>query len=350
MTAWRAARAGARVTVAAPAGEPPAAVVAAGMLGSWSEAADGEEDLHALMVRALGRWPDVAAELARASGRDPGHRPSGAVLAAARPEHIGLVRRRAQTIRAWGREAPWLGGDALREIEPGLGPDVAGGVDLAEEHQVEPRALLAALRAACEAAGVRFVDCAVAAVEGEVRVDGARLADGRRLRAGRVVLAAGHAAGRLGSRVAVRPVKGQILRLAGGGAQLPIRRTIRTPAVYLAPRDDEVVVGATMEERADRRVTAWAVRDLLDEALRVAPELAELELVEASAGLRPATPDGRPVIGEDPADGLVWAVGGYRHGVLLAPLAGEAAAAAALGEDVPDWARGLAPTRPAACA
>ena len=345
MAAWRAAQAGARVTVVAPSGEPPAGAVAAGMLGPWAEAVEGEEDLHALMVRALRRWPDVAGELAREAGRDAGYRPSGALLAAARPEHIGVVRRRVEVIRSWGQEARWLGAEALRDIEPGLGPDVAGGMDLADEHQVEPRALLAALRAAGATRGVRYVDGTVRALA----AGGVRLDDGRRLRAARVVIAAGHAAGRLAPGAVVRPVKGQILRLGGGGARLPIRRTIRTPGVYLAPRDDEVVVGATMEERGDRRVTAAAVRDLLDEALRVVPQIAELELIEAAAGLRPATPDGRPVIGED-ASGVVWALGGYRHGVLLAPLAAEAVVAAALGEETPGWARDLAPFRAPACA
>lgn len=349
MTGWRGAQAGARVTVIGAPGEPSAASVAAGMLGPWAEASEGEEEMHALMVRALGRWPAGAVELTRETGLDPGYRESGAVLVAARPEHIGVVRRRAETIRLWGGDAPWLGVGALRAVEPRLDPDVAGGLDLPAEHQVEPRALLHAPRVACAAHGVRLVDGEAVALEGEGRVRGVRLADGSRLTGDRVVLAAGHTAGRLSDRVAVRAVKGQMLRLSGGTGPLPIHRTVRTPGVYLAPRDGEVVVGATMEERGDRRVTAAAVRDLLDEAVRAVPEIGELELVEPSAGLRPATVDGRPVIGADPDGSLVRAVGGYRHGVLLAPLAAEVAAAAALGEAGPHWADALAPSRRVAC-
>ena len=75
----------------------------------------------------------------------------------------------------------------------------------------------------------------------------------------RVVLAAGWDAGALAGRVPVRPVKGQIMRLRpAAGAPLPIARTVRTPSVYLAPRDGEVVVGATSEERSDTTVTAEA--------------------------------------------------------------------------------------------
>ena len=95
------------------------------------------------------------------------------------------------------------------------------------------------------------------------------------------------------------------------------------------PRPDgRVVVGATQEERGDRDVTAVGVLDLLDDALRISPELAELRLAGTAAGLRPATADLRPAIGADD-DGLVWATGGFRHGVLLLPLAGAAIAAAA---------------------
>jgi glycine oxidase len=173
-----------------------------------------------------------------------------------------------------------------------------------------------------------------------------RLADGSVVSGGRVILAAGHAAGRLAARVPLRAVKGQVLRLrAHDGAPPPIARTVRTPSVYLAPRRGEVVVGATMEERSDTLVTAAAVAELLDEALRVVPEAGELELAEAGCGLRPATPDGLPALGADPHDDLVWAVGGYRHGILLAPLAAEVAAAAAAGGPVPGWAAPFAPTR-----
>jgi glycine oxidase len=344
-TAWLAARRGARVTVLDD-GRPPAAWVAAGLLGHLSEAADDDEALDALLARAAEAWPSMAEGLAGAAGLDPGYRRSGALLAASRPEHVAVLRRRLETIARRGRPAEWLPSSALRAIEPGLGPDVAGGAHLPEEHQAEPRALLAALRAACASAGAAVVPGRALALVGGRRAEGAVLDDGTEARASRVVLAAGWDAGAVAGRVPVRPVKGQILRLRpADGAPLLLGRAVRTPSVYLAPRDREVVVGATSEERSDTVVTAEAVHLLLDEALRVAPGLEELELAEASAGLRPTTPDGLPAIGEDPEDGLVWAVGGHRHGILLTPLAAEAAVGAAAGEPAPGWARVLSPAR-----
>jgi glycine oxidase len=148
--------------------------------------------------------------------------------------------------------------------------------------------------------------------------------------AGLVVLAAGCWSGSCSwlpesARPAVRPVKGQIVRLHGPADEPVIERTIRTPEVYVVPRaTGEVVVGATVEERGfDTTVTAGAVHELLREAYRAVPELAELEFVEASAGLRPGTPDNVPIVERGELDGLVIATGHYRNGILLAPTAAE---------------------------
>jgi glycine oxidase len=117
----------------------------------------------------------------------------------------------------------------------------------------------------------------------------------------------------------MRPVKGQILRLRG---EPLLNHVLRTPDVYLVPRaDGELVVGATTEEQGfDTRVTTWAVMDLLREAWRVLPGVAELEMSEAIAGLRPALRDHQPAIGLTAVEGLFVATGHYRHGIVLAPV------------------------------
>lgn len=319
--AWWLARAGHAVTLLDDGGRP-AAHVAAGMLGARSEAREDEADMLAPLTAAVDAWGPFAAELAAAAGAADLVVPSGALAAAVRPEHAALLRRRAATLDAAGVPARLLSGSEARAIEPGLGPAVSLALDLPEERQVEPRALLAALGGAARDAGVVRIRSAAASLlrDGRGRAVGVRDADGEVHPAAQVVLAAGHAAGRLAPGLGVRPVKGQILRLRSApGAPVPLARTIRTPDVYLAPRGDEVVVGATTEERADRHATAGAVADLLEDALRACPELREMELAEVGTGLRPATADGRPVVGRD-RDGLVLALGGYRHGVLLTPL------------------------------
>ncbi len=122
---------------------------------------------------------------------------------------------------------------------------------------------------------------------------------------------------------------------------------MHTPRCYVVPRaSGEVVVGATVEERGfDSRVTAGGVHRLLEAAWEVLPDVGELELVEASARLRPGTPDNLPVVGCGGLEGLVWATGHYRNGILLAPLTAEAVIAAIVDGDRAPLGAETAPDR-----
>jgi glycine oxidase len=171
------------------------------------------------------------------------------------------------------------------------------------------------------------------------------------VRAGTVVVAAGARSAGIGvpagAEIPIRPVKGQILRLGGDAAQPVSTRIVRTPEVYAVPRaDGRLVVGATVEERGfDTSVTAGGVLDLLRSAYEVLPGIAELELLDASAGHRPATPDNEPVVGEGSVPGLVWATGHWRNGVLLAPVTAEAVVALITDGELPPELRRFSPRR-----
>jgi glycine oxidase len=178
-----------------------------------------------------------------------------------------------------------------------------------------------------------------------VAIDG-----GERIDAPQVVLAAGCWSGAIfgvpdEDIPPVRPVKGQILRLRG--APEMIARTIRGGAVYILPRGDgRVVIGGTVEERGfDTSVTAGAVYELLREARALVPDVAELELVEASAGLRPGTPDNMPMVGDSTTPGLIVATGHYRNGYLLAPATADAVAGVLAGGAWPEATRPWSPAR-----
>jgi glycine oxidase len=167
-------------------------------------------------------------------------------------------------------------------------------------------------------------------------------ADGREHRAARVVLAAGAWSGTVPwlppeARPPVRPVKGQALILSGGVDERPCDRIVATERVYLVPRSDgRLVIGATVEERGfDVQVTAGGVHELLREAYRALPEIAELGLAEALAGLRPGSPDNAPMIGPGALEGLLLATGHHRNGILMTPLTAEAIAAQLAGERPP---------------
>jgi glycine oxidase len=329
--AWRAAEAGLSVIVL-DRDQPGAGAsgVAAGMLAPVTEASWGEEALLELNLASARRWPGFDGELRERAKASTGYEPRGALVVAVDRDDAEELRRLHRFQHSLGLDVSWLTRSECREMEPGLAPGIAGGIQAPQDHQVEPRALVRALVAALERAGGRLAaGTEVRAVEVANGRVAALATDEGRLVAGHAVIAAGCWSpaidGLAGEAPPVRPVKGQILRL--GGRRSPLAaRAVHTPRCYVVPRaSGEVVVGATVEERGfDDAVTAGGVQDLLEAAHEALPDVRELELLEASARLRPGTPDNLPVVGGGEVDGLVWATGHYRNGILLAPLTADA--------------------------
>jgi glycine oxidase len=227
------------------------------------------------------------------------------------------------------------------------------------DHQADPRRLLRALAKACQRAGVTLVDDHVDRVLTDAdRVLGVACSGGSEIHSPQVVLAAGarmSAIGGLppGAIPPVRPVKGQILRLRFP-PELPlpernVRGIVQGSSLYLVPRPDgELVCGATVEERGeDTSVTAGAVYTLLRDAQAILPAIAEAELVETAAGLRPGTPDNAPYLGKGSIEGLVIASGHYRNGILLAPVSANVVATVLADKPAPLWAVPFSPDRKA---
>jgi glycine oxidase len=350
--AWRAAMAGLAVTVVDPDQGDAASLVAAGMLAPVSEALFGEGALLRVNLLAVARFGSFAAELEEAAGRQVGLRREGTLAVAYDPGDYAALVRLTAFRRSAGLDAEELDSRACRKLESFLTPDVHGGVLFAGDWSVDNRRYAAALRAAAAAAGVRVLrDRVTEVLASGDRVRGVRLADGGDIGSDRVVAAAGCWTSAITGvpapvRAAVRPVKGQLLRLRHPDGMPPvithtIRATVRGADVYLVPRaDGEVVVGATQEERGpDRTVTAGAVHDLLRDAMSVLPVTSELELAETCAGLRPGTPDNGPVVGPAAGgadgsgpDGLLLATGHYRNGILMSPVTADAIVAHLTGQ------------------
>ncbi|HEY6780004.1 MAG TPA: glycine oxidase ThiO [Thermoleophilaceae bacterium] len=353
--AWRLAQGGAGVLVLDRADPPAGATrVAAGMLAPIGELAFGEPELLRMTVAAAEHYPDFVAGLEAASGLSSGYARHGALHIALDRDEAAELRRVHDLQRSLGLGAEWLPPRRCRALEPGLTPSFNGGVHAPDEAAIDPRRMTAALLAALEDAGVEVrsnVDV-VASLRAEDRIEGVRTGSGEELRAGHVILATGAWSGAEGwlpedARPPVRPVKGQILELRSPDGEPPCERIIASERVYLVPRPDgRLIVGATTEERGfDATVTAGGVHELVREAYRLLPDVAEMELVEAMAGLRPGTPDNLPLIGRSEIEGLVFACGHYRNGILLAPITGEAIAGMLAGEPTPDVLAGADPTR-----
>jgi glycine oxidase len=343
--AWRASQRGASVLVI-DAAEPPAGAtrVAAGMLAPIGELAFGEPELLRMTLAAAEIYPAFVAELEAASGLSTGFARTGALHIALDRDEAAELRRVHDLQRSLGLGAEWLPPRRCRQLEPGLTPSFNGGVHAPEEAAVDPRQLSTALLAVLAAQGVEVrtgEEVGEALLDGD-RLVGVRAQAGEEIHAGAVVLSTGAWSGAASwlpeeARPPVRPVKGQILELRALDGQPPCERIVASERVYLVPRPDgRLIVGATTEEQGfDTAVTAGGVHELLREAYRLLPDVAEMELVEAMAGLRPGTPDNLPLVGPGALDGLVLACGHYRNGILLAPLTGEAVAAVLAGQPLP---------------
>jgi glycine oxidase len=323
--------------------------VAAGMLAPVAEVEFGEAGRRVLELglRSAQMWPTFASSLQDAAGSAVGLMSTGTLLLARDQDDARELERQLSFRASLGLRVERLRSSEARALEPALAPTVRLALHAPEDHSVDPRLVLAALRRACVSAGVRVREHApVRRVELDAsreRVTGVSLEDGERCSAEQLVLAAGPWTGEIvglppDARVPVRPVKGQILRLhdpAGAGL---LRRVVRFDGGYLVPRTDgRYVLGATVEERGFAPLaTAGGVYELLRSARELVPGVSELEIEELSVGFRPGTPDNAPVIGRGALEGLMWATGHHRNGILLAPLTAELLAGVLAGDQPVD--------------
>ena len=313
--------------------EPGAAAswAGAGMLAPFTEAI-AHAAFESLCAESLARYPAFVAGLHACGGVDARLHLDGIVEAAFDDAGVARLRGDVAARVARGIAAEWLEPRDAHRLEPALRASVRGAAYSPNEGHVDNRRLGRALRAACDALGVR-----IDAFAGDVALE----ADARRvlgvrgpqgfIPADTVINAAGAWAAELAgvprdARVRVMPIKGQMLALA-----IPrefVRRVLWVPGAYLVPRDDgRLLVGATVEHAGfDVRVTAQGVRSLLDAALDALPALGAFAVAETWAGLRPGTPDALPYLGATSLGGYVLATGHYRNGILLTPATAHAIA------------------------
>ena len=351
---WRAAQRGLRVIVLDRAERPGAgtSAVAAGMLAPISETIATELPLMRLGLASVGAYPQFVEELSDTSGMDPGYLRCGTLLAARDGDEAEALARELELRHSLGLSVDRLRASEARRLEPALAPTLRLALEIPDDHAIDPRKLSAALAVALTRAGGELrVGAPVRAVaSAQDEITGVTLEDGAAIPADNVVVAAGPWSSSLdgipeGARIPIHPIKGQILRLHDPAGPGLLTRVLRMTGGYVVPRGDgRYVIGATMEERGfDTTVTAGGAFELLRNAFELLPSVTELVIDELSAGLRPATPDNAPAIGPGVLPGLHWAVGHYRHGILLTPITAELVVGALASEAaIPDE---FAPTR-----
>lgn len=311
--ALTAADAGWRVRVLDAGTDERASWVAGGMLGSLGEGHPGEDASLALSVESVRLWPALVKRL-----DDPGVvTATDSLFVAASATDIEYLRHLADFVWA-GQPATdaalqSVTGRDIRTLEPSLSSRLVGGYRAVGEWSVDNRRLLEALRAAATSAGAELVSARVESL-GDLGSDT------------QILLAAGLGTAALWPGVDLHAAKGEILRLRRTRWSVPppghvVRARLHGRAVYLVPREDGVVVGATQYEAegtADRAPQAGGVADLLADAIEVFPGLRTYELTEAGAGLRPCTADGLPIVTRVDTRTVV-ATGHGRNGIVLAP-------------------------------
>jgi glycine oxidase len=334
--AWRLAARGVPVAVF-DKGEAGAGAshAAAGMLAACCEAEPGEDALITLGRESQARWPAFAAELERASGMEVGLRSEGTLVVALTADDQARLNHQLVFQQKLGLPLQWISAAETRRREPHLAGKLAGAVFSPEDTQVDNRKLAAALRIAAEAAGASIREHrAVSAISSRAgRIDGVVLADGTKVAADMVVLAAGAWSRGIAGlapelRPPVRPIKGQMLALRMEAAAPLLSHVVWAPGAYLVPRQDgRLLIGATVEEKGyDASLTAGGILTLLEAAWRAVPAVEELPIDEMWVGHRPGSRDDAPILGAGPIEGLVYATGHHRNGILLTPITADAIA------------------------
>jgi len=330
--AWDLASRGADVVVIDARGIGKGATFAsAGILAPRIEGHSAE--LLRLALCSLGLYDSFISRLKRDAGREIEYERNGTLQIALQEDETASLQRSAAALATGHIPHSWLDARHTRRVEPGLTNEALGALLVPEHGYVSVPALVDALADAARARRARFLTTPVVEVLGgssprvvtadeEIAGDAVVIAAGSwssDLAAGSVrphASAVGQA-----REAAVRPIRGQLLHL-----QMPQRAASHVlwgPDCYIVPwRDGSVLVGATMEDVGfDESATVAGVQHLTTAATRLLPALAGATFAGVRVGLRPATSDELPVIGSSTMmEGVVYATGHYRNGVLLAPL------------------------------
>ena len=300
-----------------------ASFAAAGMLLPQVEA-DAEDDFFKLACRSRDLYPSFAAALREETGVDVELDTTGTLyLALNEHDHEEIEKRCDWQTRA-GLLVQLLSTEEARELEPCISESAYGALLFPNDIQVENRRLLSALANSVSNLGVEVLtETNVESLMIErSRVTGVQTHRGT-IACKSIVIAAGTWSGFLVDP-GIEPVRGQMICLESK-PQLT-RHVLYSPRGYLVPRQDGRLLAGSTSENAGfaKRVTAGGISSILQNTLEISPAIATLPVVDTWAGLRPRPADGLPVLGPcGEIDGLVYATGHYRNGILLAPLTAE---------------------------
>jgi glycine oxidase len=299
---------------------------------SWAAAgilSPAPENAGMISTVPLGRaslqlYPEFVAAVEEISGQTVGYRARGTLEALFSTDAQEQLSTIIALHHGLGLKAEPVSAEDAREMEPALSPELEAAVFRPDDASVDNRALTKVVLTAAERSGVKTF--AASSVQSIVK-DGGRcaglLVDGEKVQSRWAVIAAGCCSAEIEGAAhyaPVRPAKGQMIALRAEG--FSIERVLWSDHVYLVPRNDgRILAGATVEYVGfEKKVTLGGLQKILTAALQLAPALADAQVAETWAGLRPDAPDHLPIIGPTDLDGLLIATGHFRSGILLAPI------------------------------
>ncbi|MFN6477835.1 glycine oxidase ThiO [Nostoc sp. DedQUE07] len=329
---------GTNVTVLCRDFQAAATHAAAGMLAPDAENI-ANEAMRSLCWRSRALYPDWTRKLEELTGLNTGYRACGILApvfeeageqgsstsATLSDQGAGEQRSRGESLSSSSPSSPsyWLNKEAIHQYQPGLGAEVVGGWWYPEDAQVDNQALAHVLRTAAESIGVELKDGIT--VEGFLQQQGQVVGvqtNAGIIRAAHYVLASGAWSNEL-LPLPVLPRKGQMLsvRIPEVSQELPLKRVLFGQDIYIVPRRDRLVIGATSEDVGFMpNNTPEGIQKLLQAAIRLYPQLKHYPIQEFWWGFRPTTPDELPILGTSHCQNLTFATGHYRNGILLAPV------------------------------
>jgi glycine oxidase len=302
-----------------------ASFAAAGMLLPQVDA-HAPTDFFTLACRSRDLYPSFAAALRDETGIDIELDPTGTLYLALNEGDQNAIERRCDWQTRAGLSVELLSAAAARELEPCISASITGALLFPNDIQVENRRLLNALVNSVNNLGVTSMtetNVESLIIEGD-RLTGVQTSRGL-VNCGVAVVAAGTWSGLIQhSSFSMEPIRGQMVCLESR-PQLT-RHVICSPRGYVVPRQDgRLLAGSTSEKVGFAKfVTAGGISSILQNANEISPGISNLPIVDTWAGLRPRAADGLPVLGAcGEIDGLFYATGHYRNGILLAPITGE---------------------------
>jgi glycine oxidase len=329
-----------------------ASSAAAGMLAPQAEA-DCDDEFFRFACQSRDMYPSFAAALREETGIDIELETTGTIYLAFTDADAHEIKRRFRWQSRAGLSVEELSAEEAKIFEPCISENIRAALRLPLDTQVENRRLISALAESNKQSGVQlFTGTTVESLSiKRGRVSGVETSRGF-INTEQVIVAGGawtsslRSADKARPHLHIEPVRGQMICFESN-PQLA-RHVIYSPRGYIVPRlDGRLLAGSTTEHAGfDKRVTAGGLHSILSNALEISTDIRRLPVIDVWAGLRPRAPDNLPVLGPcAEIEGLCYATGHYRNGILLAPLTGELVADAITDKAAPNTLRSFSPNR-----